>query len=138
MSGTEGLTVAGWLYERLSSDAQLASLVNGVFDTVAPPDAVLPFVVISEVGTPTDTNALPASRVLVTGEWQVRVTVEGMSWQPASAAVQRIDALLQGATASRTDGEVLGCTRVSTVKYPETSNGRHYRHLGGVYQIAAQ
>ena len=138
MSGTEGLTVAGWLFERLSSDAQLASLINGVYDTVAPPDAVLPFVVISEVGTPTDTNALPASRVLVTGEWQVRVTVEGMSWQPAAAAVQRIDALLQGATASRIDGEVLGCTRVTTVKYPETSNGRHYRHLGGVYAVSAR
>jgi hypothetical protein len=138
MSGTEGLTVSGWLYDVIAGDAQMASLVSGVYDTVAPPDAVLPFVVVSEAVTPTDTNALPASRVLVTGEWQVRVTVEGMSWQPAAAAVQRIDALLQGATAKRADGQILGCARVGTIKYPETNNGRHYRHLGGIYRVVVR
>jgi hypothetical protein len=138
MSGTEGLTVAGWLYETITADAQMASLITGVYDTVAPPDAALPFVVVSEAVTPTDTNALPASRVLVTGEWMVRVTVEGLSWAPAAAAVQRIDQLLQGVTAQQADGQILGCARVSTVKYAESSNGRHYRHLGGIYRVVVK
>lgn len=138
MSGTEGLTVAAWLHDTLASDPMLASMVSGVYDSVAPPDAQFPLVIISEAGDLADTNALPATRVITTGTWQVRVTVEGMSWAVAAPAVQRIDALLQGQTATRVDGLVLGCTRTAPVKLAEEANGRHYRHLGGLYRVVVR
>ncbi len=136
MSGTEGLTVSTWLWETLTNDAQLASMTTAVYDTLAPPNAVLPYIVISEQVSPADTNGLGATRILSRGVWQVRVTVEGMSWVPAAAAAQRIDTLLQGATSDRGAEQILGCVRQSALKLSEqTPQGASYRHLGALWEI---
>ena len=136
MSGVEVLTVLAWIHQTITADPAMAGV--GVYDTVAPADATFPLVVISDGGDLADTNVLPATRVMTTGTWQVRVTVEGMSWAPAAALVKRIDELLQGGTATLENGSVLGCSRVAPVKYAEEANGRQYRHLGGLYRVAVR
>lgn len=136
MSGVELLTVATWIHQTLKADPVFANV--GVYDTVAPTDATFPLVIVAEAGDVADTNVLPASRVMTTGTWQVRVAVEGMSWAPAAVLVQRIDALLQGGTATLENGTVLGCARVAPIKYAEEANGRQYRHLGGLYRVVVR
>jgi hypothetical protein len=136
MSGTESLTVVGWIHQTLTADAALTGV--GVYDTVAPADATFPLIIVAEAGDIADTNVLPATRVLTTGTWQVRVAVEGMSWAPAAALVQRIDELLQSGTATLQNGTVLGCSRVAPLKYAEEANGRQYRHLGGLYRVVVR
>ena len=136
MSGVELLTVASWIHQTLTSDPLFANV--GVYDTVAPADASFPLVIVAEAGDIADTNVLPASRVMTTGTWQVRVAVEGMSWSPAVPLVMRIDQLLQGGTATLENGSVLGCSRIAPIKYAEEANGRQYRHLGGLYRVAVR
>ena len=136
MSGIESLTAAAWIHQTLAADPALAGV--GVYDTVAPADATFPLVIVAEAGDMADTNVLPATRVMTTGTWQVRVAVEGMSWAPAVPIVVRIDQLLQGGTATLQNGEVLGCSRVAPVKYAEEANGRQYRHLGGLYRVVVR
>ena len=134
----ETTRIEQWLYEVLSGDSALAAAVGGrIYAYLAPPEAGTPFVVFA-YQSGADTVAIGMSRVLTAALYQVKVVGTGWSSAPLQPIADRIDAVLQAASGSVVDGQILGCTREQPISYVEATDGVVYRHLGGLYRIYAR
>lgn len=134
----EPLRVNQWIYETLSGDATIASLVGTrIYEGLAPQGAALPFVVFQFMAG-ADVVAVGAVRVMNSGLYQVKAICQGESYSPAAAIADRIDTLLQGANGSVSDGVIYGCTREQPLTLIEQEHGIQYRHVGGLYRVYAQ
>lgn len=127
-----------WLYTLLSADTELNAVVDDrVYGYVAPQGAAMPFVLFAYQGG-RDVRGVGPSRIMASALYQVKVVGEGASFSGLEAIADRLDALLQGASGSVTDGAVLMCVREQPIVYVEVDNGVQYRHLGGLWRIIAQ
>ena len=134
----ETTRIERWLYDVLSRDPVLSSAVSGrVYAYLAPPEAETPFVVFA-FQSGTDTAGIGMARLFVSALYQVKVVGTGWSWTPLQPIADRIDDLLHASSGTTLDGYVLGCMREQPVSYVEVSDGKVYRHLGGLYRIYAQ
>lgn len=133
-----------WLVEVLAGDAVLTALLakhpdtgQCVYEYVAPKGALYPFVLYSHQGSH-DVRGVGPGRIMVSAVYQVKVVGQGASMAALTAAADRLDTLLQGASGAVVDGAVLMCVRESPLAYAEVDSGVQYRHLGGLWRILAQ
>lgn len=128
-----------WLYETLSGDAALGSAVGTrVYADVAPQGAAFPYLVFSYQGG-SDKRGVGTARYFVEALYLVKAVRQGESYQPLQTVMDRVDALLQGSSGgTATGGTVYASVREQSVRFPEVTEGRQYRHLGGVYRITVQ
>lgn len=133
----ETLTVDAWLASKLNDATLLAAAPGGVWADVAPEGTASPWVVFFLVAA-ADVNALGARRVLVDAVYEVRVTGVDVGYGALKTAANRVDALLQGASGTNSDGTVIGCQGVEPVRFMEQDGDRVYRHLGRQYQVLVQ
>lgn len=145
-AGLEGLTVSGWVYTRITTDAAVQAALGGslaaaqarVWEGVAPDGTAEPYVTFT-VQDPLDVKVVGLVQVMATVRFQVRVTAEGASYDAVKDAYAAVHAALEAQTNQQTpDGLVLTCGRVSGYQFPERVNGIEYRHLGGLYETQAQ
>lgn len=135
-TGAEALVVDGWLYARLSGDAELSTLVGGrIFSALAPPDTPVPFVVYSSQTWRDVRGVGPRARILSESVYQVKAIGEGRSFGPLRRIAERIDELLDGAAGPADGGEVAGVAREEQLAFVEVDEGTEYRHLGGLYRL---
>lgn len=126
-----------WLYATLSADAELVALVGSrIHAYEAPQGTAMPFVIYSYQGGH-DVRGVGPGRIMVSALYQVKVVGQGTSVVGLAPIADRLDALLQAASGTVTDGAVWACVREQPLAYPETDNGVQYRHLGGLYRVMA-
>lgn len=129
---------AKWLYGKLIGDAALTALVsNRVYADVAPTGAAFPYVVFSITGV-SDLQAMGPDRAAVTVTMVVRAVTQGSSTVALEPVASRVDELLQVKTPTTVSlggrtYNLLSCARQTALAYPETVEGKPYRHLGGLY-----
>jgi len=132
-----------WLYSVLSGDtgAGGVSTLAGarIYAYVAPIGTAFPVVVFSHQGSH-DVRGVGPGRIMASSVYQVKVIGQGTAagFGAIKAIADRIDALLQGASGSVVDGYVLSCVREQPISYVETSEGKVYSHLGGLYRLQVQ
>ena len=141
----ETLGIDEWLISTLTGDPTLAGLVGArVFTELAPFGTDFPVIVIRST-TIDDQLGAGQERIMVTEQRLVEAIGEGQSFEPLRAIASQIDGLLhhQPPPGSQTVGSfsgvtILSCTRLRQSRLSEERDGRHYRRLGGIYQINAQ
>lgn len=131
----ETASIEGWLAATLKADTALMALVTGIYANQAPQGAAYPFLLFSQQAG-TDVNTLGA-RALVKAVYWIRVAMRGNSTEIATAAMDRVEALLQNVTGSR-DGLTLTLYRLQPVTAPpENRGGIRYTQAGAFYRIVA-
>ena len=127
-----------WLVAVLTGDSTLHGLVaDRIFDGIAPQGTLAPYI-ICQTQAPHDVAGVGAVRIMVESVSIIKCLAEGTSYSTLHAIANRIDALLHKASGTNADGTVLGCVREMPFKMAETTEGKEYRWLGGVYRIWAQ
>jgi hypothetical protein len=134
---SETVVADTWLYGRLAGDAELMSGVTGVFADVAPEGTAFPFVVFS-FQSGRDTVGLGGTRIFTGATYQVKVISDKPSYGAIKALANRIDAVLHQASGAVADGTVISSVREEPVRYTETTAGKQFRHLGGLYRLQVQ
>ena len=122
-----------WLYQRLTGSQLLAGL--GIYNTVAPPEASMPFVLFAFQSAEADVMTIGARRLVVNPLYQIKVIGTGLSLAPLEPYADAIDAALQAQSGAALDGYVLACIREQPLVLMEEDAGTIYRHLGGLYRI---
>lgn len=134
----ETARVEEWLYTLLSGDATLSAIVGSrVYGYVAPAGTTSPWVVFN-YQSGHDVRGMGPARIMVSAQYQVKAVGQYDGFGMLKSVADRIDALMQGASGSVVDGQVLACVRQSPVAYVEVSDGMQYRHLGGLYWIVVK
>ena len=142
---SETLGIDEWLIATLTGDVTLTGLVGArVFTEAAPIGSGFPCVVIRSISTD-DQMGAGQNRIMVTEQRLVEGVHQVQDFGPLRAIADRIDALLhlKPAAGSVIAGSwsgvtVLSSTRLRVSRLSEDIDGRHYRRLGGLYQINAQ
>lgn len=142
---SETLGIDEWLIATLTGDATLTGLVaSRVFTELAPTGTAFPCVVIRSISTD-DQLGSGQNRIMTTEQRLIEGILEGQDFGPLRAIADRIDALLHlkpdagSVIAGSWSGvTVLSSTRLRPSRLSEAIDGRHYRRLGGIYQINAQ
>lgn len=134
----ESARIEQWLYSTLTGDATLAAAIGTrCYGYLAPQAAAYPLLLFNMMDGD-DVMGVGTERVMFQGLYQVKVIGQTSAFGAIKAIADRIDVVLQGATGSVADGEILACTRERPVTYVEVSGETQYRHLGGIYRIIAQ
>jgi hypothetical protein len=144
-SATLGIDL--WLETVLGSDATLTAILGSagrVHAEQAPAGSAFPLVVFRSLSLD-DVMSASQDRVMVSELRAVEAIAQTMSFADVKAAAERIDALLHHlpAAGSTTVGAfggvtILSSTRLRELRLVESDTGRHFRRLGGIYQINAQ
>ncbi len=145
MAASETLGIDAWIVDTLTGDATITGLVGDrVYSEEAPAGALFPYIVVRTLDT-RDVTSATADRIMVTELRVIEAITEGQSYAPLKAIVERVDVLFHQRpdTGSQTAGSSAGVTifasyRDRQLKLAETSDGRHYRRLGGIFRIHAQ
>lgn len=132
----ETVRVDQWLHATLTADGTLAALVaDRVYADLAPQTARWPAVVFNEQA-PVDTLGIDGARILTSVLFQVKVITDEPSWQGLGRqAADRVDDLLHGASGTAGGVAVGTCHREQIFRFVEVTEGKQYRHLGGLYRI---
>lgn len=133
----ETWTIDSWLYQTLHGDAVLLGLISDVYADVAPPPAVLPFLVYS-LQDADDVITVNGLRIMTAATYQVRVVTDSESYGTIKTAVERADSLLHRSSGEAAGGIVISCVREAPIRYTELVSGKLYRHLGGFYRLQVQ
>lgn len=132
------MVVKRWLRAALMADTTLATLAPGrVWEYVAPPGTVTPFVVWTPVAGTDVNSGIGAVRYMTDFLYQVTAWMTGNDFGVLDPIVARIDQLLQGASGASSGGYVLGCRREGIIDLPPNvgSDGRTTRQAGGEYRL---
>lgn len=143
-NGLEAVTVADWLWDTLTASQDLQDLLGGpvgiqerVAQDTLPFGAELPGIRYT-VLPPRDVKVVGMVQVFSSVQFDLVVTAEAQSYGPCIPVYEAAHRLLEGATnAAVPTGQVLTCSRVSGIMYPERDAGIEYRHLGGTYAVEA-
>jgi hypothetical protein len=135
--GAEIIVSDLWIDQTLKGDPFLTGLATGVYDRLAPPNALYPFVVWQSQ-TISDTRGNGSARILVDATYIVRGIAQVDSYDPLVPLAAAIDAAMNGMAAETMNGFVLGCTREETYSMVEQNDGNQIRHLGGSYRLWVQ
>ncbi len=139
----ETVRVEQWLCELLTGDTGeggVSTLVGGrIYAYVAPEGSAFPLVIYSRQAGH-DVAGVGSARIMASEVYQVKVIgrAAAVLFNAIKAIADRIDSLLQGASGSVVDGQILSCVREQVVSYVENSGSDVYSHLGGLYRIQVQ
>ena len=134
-------TADSWLYGVLTGDAALMALATGgVYGHNNPARPTFPYVLFQLQAPGADVMGVGTARVMTPLVYLVRGIAEGGSFGGNLKNIaDRIDALLQAQHGAAAGGVVVGCVRERPFALPEVaSDGRQFRHLGGIYRIWVQ
>lgn len=151
-TGEEVAVAARWLSGVLKGDTTLLSLpgVGGditnigavagkprVYEQQLPEGVSYPAVLFAFQGG-ADHLGVGATRVLMTGLWQVVMIKKDadIGWSPS--ITKRLDFLLHRRSGSVTTGEVVSCVREAPFDLTEEDAGVYYRRRGGIYRLQVQ
>lgn len=130
-----------WLDATLKGDATIQSLVGNparVHEHPAPQGTVSPYITVQSMAPLEDLDVVGAHRVWTEGLFLVRAVAETASIKVVEPIAKRIDELLHRSGGATADGRVVSSTREEAFYLPEFTNGKSYRHLGGVYRLYIQ
>lgn len=134
----ETVVVERWLYGLLSGDTALAAAVSArIYGYVAPLGTAFPLVIFQTQGG-LDVRGVGPTRIMSDLTVVVKAIDRAEGFGTLATIAARIDALLQGASGAATGGLVISCVREQPFSLVEVIDGAQYRHLGGIYRIAAQ
>ncbi|HEV8639448.1 MAG TPA: hypothetical protein VG370_35005 [Chloroflexota bacterium] len=108
-----------------------------IYQGVAPEGAALPFVVFQMLAG-TDLAQLGAFRVWANLLYLIKATGQGSSFAALAPLADAIDARLHRASGTTADGRVLTCVREEAHTMVEVTDGRQWRHAGGVFRLLVQ
>lgn len=132
-----------WIYAQLTSDATLSALVGGRFystEVSQDDDTAFPCVLFSYY-TGRDLMIQNASRVWTECVYKVVVIGFDQPFSTLESIHARVDALLhrKGSQTVSSAGQIVHSYREQPYQLTEDApGGKKYRHLGGLYTIAAQ
>jgi hypothetical protein len=132
---------AEWIYAALKANTTLCGVIGGtaaprIYHEIIPQSADLPSVVY-QMMTSIDENAIGARGPTVQ-QWQVKGVAQGQTYNALRTVADQIDVALHRVHGTATTaGIVTASERIEEVMYGEASDGREYRHLGGIYRIYA-
>jgi hypothetical protein len=119
----------------LRNDAPLAAAVDGrVHLEALPAGSQLPAVVVSQYSS-RDVNTIGGQRVLAVVQLLVKVIGRAQELPTLASIADRVDTVLQGASAELVSVTVHGCVRSEQVFYLEEVQAGGYAHIGGIYQV---
>jgi hypothetical protein len=128
-----------WLYQYLSGDSTLSTMVGGRFyGPKAKSGTLFPYVQWNWQGA-SDVNGNAAARLMTKPLYQIKVVSQGLN-DSVAAAADRLDSLLTAAKEVTTNGIDISVVREQPMSYieegadPETQ----FHHLGGLYRIYCQ
>lgn len=138
----EAQAAAKWLYERLTQDVDVASLVSSrVHESVPEQDAVYPLVVFADNSDQVTEAAGGVNRVMVRRFMLVKGICEGSSLAAPDAIARAIDRALTGAIDSVTVGtetfDIIGVSAMTPYRQVQVSrdSGKKYGHSGAIFRI---
>lgn len=129
-----------FIHTTLSADTQLTAVVSTrIYNTRRPPNTALPAVVFQLQAGTNDFVALGGVRVWSSLLYLVRGIAEQTSFEGNLVTIaNEIDGALHAASGSNVSGVVYTCVRERPFQLVEVTEGREFRHLGGLYRIQAR
>ena len=135
--GYEVGDVYAWLYEALSDSSVFAAGASGVFADVAEAGTPPPFVVFSLYAPASDSAGASAIRLLVDGQYFVRVHAQRSQFATAAAIMKAVDARLERSSGHSGNTTIALCTREHAVMLREGTPTETWVMPGGIYRIIA-
>lgn len=123
------------IFAKLTGDASLLALINGVYHRSAPANVVEPFLIFAEQSG-VDSQVF-GGRLATNRLYLVKMVDKSASAQRAGTAYERADAVLENQPLTISGHvEVHRLHREQTVEYDEPGPaGETYQHVGGRYRI---
>lgn len=139
--------ISAWVYGRIVGDSVLQAgftarslnIVNQVWEYRAPEGVQTPWIIYQRQSGG-DVTSLEGVRIYARGNYLIRVVGTGEDWDHEDIA-NRLDVLfgrVVNQVVTTPPGVILACVRTEAFDLPEDVGGVQYRHLGGLYGIAAQ
>ena len=128
---------------RLKADATLTALIGGavsprIYADVAPTGVAFPLIVFQTMAS-SDLMVIGSARVWSNLLILCRGIAETSSWMGTLGQIEsKIDAALHSTEGVNLNGIVYSCVREQPYRLAETSDGRVFRHSGGLYRIYAK
>lgn len=133
---SEIVSAETWLYTVLAADSTLAAAVSGIYAHNVPENATYPIAFATMQRQDYDALAFGPFRIWSTVHYAVRGVAEAASYGGVLETIaDRIDAVLHAASGSTVQGTVYECVRTMPFAMPELTDGRYFRHLGGIYRV---
>lgn len=143
--------VTTWITAKALADTALTDEVSvHVYDTLAPQGVdPLKYLIFIPPRSIRNVMMMGARIIQTAGEpWVIKIVGKEKAFSELETGATRIKALFhRGGVADNqqapfpittTGGKILECYEKDTISYEEDDNGVVYRHLGGLYFIAAQ
>jgi len=131
------LTADRWLYEILSEDAELITLIEGrIYVDSAPQGATLPFIVFSLLSR-MNTMEVGTSIIWADEVWLVKVIGE-QNYTSLEDIANRVSQVLHTASGTVSSGAVIQCIEEQMIRFSEVESGKIYKHIGIQYRIYTQ
>lgn len=116
-----------WLFEKLTTDSQLATLLGGrVFVDVAPQDTEYPFAVIAAVSS-VPVNNWSADRIMDNELWQVALWDDGASYLALESIADRVRAMVHKAASTGSATGVIGAVYEGAGRRSEEEGDRVFK-----------
>lgn len=154
-TGMELLVAQAWVYSRLVTDPGLIAAYQGrehpvtgepmdpeeqVWEYRAPEAVAPPFITYHREGPAVDVTGIGGARIYTRLPYIIAVTGVGEDWNHDDifACIDRLFGLAVGFPVPEPEGYIEACVRREPIDQYVDFNGVHYRHLGGIYEIAAR
>lgn len=144
MIGAESILIDQWMTDTLTGAPAVTSIVNDrIFDRfMASGQDMWPVIIWQSQSPPRDITTANGARFIVEALYLVKAVAQVESYTKLAPLVSAIDVALTGPTdggvcAVLPTGVILTCIRDSAFESVEVSDGKQYRHLGGLYRIQA-
>lgn len=136
---SELLHIDVWLKAKLEAAPGLdvPDDISGAFQGVVPANRSLPAVRFHAQSPGSDVTVINGVRVWADPLYLVAAVVEG-SPVPLLPLADAIDSALHRASGETSTIRVLSCVREAPYQLTEVSDGRTFRHAGGMYRIKTQ
>ena len=136
--GNELPTVEQWIFETLTHDPTITSLVgNRVFVDHAPKTAEYPFIKFESLWA-NDVRGIGAIRIMTKPMYLIRAIDHNTSLLALKQVADRIDILFHANLGGDVSLGVMASERINPFTLTEEDGGEVFKHLGGQYRIYAK
>lgn len=133
----ESTRALAFIYNRLATDATLLAVpIGGVFRGIAPDNTAAPYIIMALQGGH-DVLGSGGARIMADLPIQVSAFAPAGLMNTLQAVADRLDALLDQASGTTSDGRVLAIRRQQIINLDEPVNGVTWTRLGGIYRTWA-
>jgi hypothetical protein len=135
---SETLFVDEWLRNTLTAIPAVNTGVSGrMYPDQAPQGTAFPIVIYSLQST-FDVVGQGTFRIMTRCSYQVKVIGQTRSYWDLLPIYRAIDDAIHGAGSDTANAEIFACMRWEEFRFAEFTEGKEYRHLGGLYNILVQ